>query len=470
MNDYRRHGGQTVWACFILVGLVAGAASASDTQEEMIASSMIEGRRIVMPPDLAMTLDWYAPVVHSENCRITRGWVRKDVILLETDRGVLICVERKDGTERWRCDLLEPMRYEPSVSRNNVLINVKNYLVAIHKTTGKIRWRLLPKFVMSCPVLIIDPPEYPKTYTRKWQDLESLYTASWHGRMYAISVQARTGFMVGSGSSRFPAPAFTIFEQWHKTHRGKGVVTTPIRIYDETLYYAASDAKVRGVNRDSEPITPYLLQDAPATAVTVNALNCYVGCRDLSLYALDRLTLRKKWSYALGTTPAHIVYADQPAIVSYVFVPTETDGIHAVRVHGTHKRGQIQMPEAAEFAWKAPKLEGIIGASKEIVYMGEGLHGDFDGYRTIHAVDKETGKVRWQSASKGVRFYIQFHNVWKKEDQAFRLYAVTADNRLLAFKETVGGAGPLAEKVVKDPVKKPAGDGRVPGAAQANPD
>ena len=42
------------------------------------------------------------------------------------------------------------------------------------------------------------------------------------------------------------------------------------------------------------------------------------------------------------------------------------------------------------------------------------------------------------------------------------------DNRLLAFKETLAGAGPLAEKV-EEPAKEPARE-RVPGAAIANPD
>lgn len=468
-RGYSLFAGLLVSACLFLVALAP--ATAAERQEELIVSSEIEGRRVIIPPDLELTLDWYAPYVRPENGRVVRGWVKKELILLETDKHTLICVERKDGTEKWRCDLLEAIRYEPAVSRNNVVVNVKNFLVAIHKRTGRIRWRLLPKFVMSNQALIIDPPAYPKKYTKKWQNMENIYTASWHGRMHSISIQGRIGFILKKGVTDLPAPEFSLYYDWHKTHIGRGLTTTPIRHYDGTLYYVTSDAKVRGVTRDAEFITPYMLQDAPATPLTVNAYNCYVGSRDFSLYALDRLTLRRKWTYAIGTAPTRVIYADEPGIESYVFVPTEKDGIHAVRVFGTRKKGQLQIPETSEFAWKL-NAEGVVGASEKTVYLGSDLTKGFHGYRQIQAVDKQSGKVLWKSASKGVVFYLQFHNTWKNEDQAFRLYAVTKDNRLLAFKEKLAEHGPVAVKPVDKPAEKPAEEAKekVPGEAVAQPE
>lgn len=475
MSGKSGRSGAKLWWAACAVFLCAGAAcAASQQKDQLVTSSEIEGRRVLVPPDLLLDLAWYAPEVKADAGKIVRGWVKEDLILLETDRNNLICVRREDGTERWRCVLDEPLRYEPAVSRNNVVVNIKNFLVAIEKRTGDVRWKLFPEFLMSNAPLIIDPPTFPKDYSVKYQNMESIYVGSWEGRFHALAARGRMAtYVKGRDSdSSLAAPEFDLFPLWHKTHAERGVISNPIRVYDEWMYYAADDRKVYSVNRNAEIRDPYVLQGQPCTAVSVNSVNCYVGTRDFSVIALDRLTLRKKWVYTLGTHPTGTILADEPGEQSYVFVTTETQGVHALRVQRATggARGTLVVPETFEPAWKMPDAEGAVAASEQYVYLGFGHAKSFDGYQRVACVAKDTGQTAWKSESQGVRFYLQFHNAWKRPDQALRLYAVTEDNRLLSFKEKTADAGPLVEKPAAPAEGVPAAPKKAKGQPLAKPE
>jgi len=447
------------------------AGERAPEQDNRVRTSEFEGRRVVLPPDLNMDLDWYSPVVSAESGRINKGWVKGDLILLSTDINTLIAIRRSDGTEQWRVQLDDAIRYEPTVTRSNVVLNIKNFLVAIEKQGGEIRWRLLPKFAMSNAVTVVDPPAYPRQYTKQWQDLESMYCGAWDGRMHSFVSRGRiTTFLQGKDAdSSFSAPDFDLYYSWHKTMpRAQSQITTPIRLYDDLLYYTADDQNVYAVSRDGRTRDPYMMQGEPATPLTVTSANLYVGSRDLNVYALDRLTLKKKWSYPTANMPWGNIFSDEPTEQTMVYLSTETAGVHTVRViaaRGGDVKDPIFVPETYALAWKVADAEGAVGASQNTVYLGKGRTDGFFGYKQVQAVDKDTGTVRWVSNSEGVRFYIEFHNSWRRSDEPLRLYTVTEDNRLVAFKEKSANAGPLVEKKIETP--KPEVKKTVPGAAHA---
>ena len=477
MTRANRRGKAGVLRQALAVALVAlGAlamtvdAAAVERTEELVITSEIEGRQVVLPTDLPMDLLWYSPAVGLEGGRIVRGWVMAEVVLLETDKNYLICVQRENGTEKWRCVLEDKVRYEPSVSRNNVVVNVNNILVGIDKRVGEIRWRLKPTFVMSNGPVIVDPAAYPKAYTKEWKNLEHVYVASWQGRLHSMLVRGRiTTFYRGKDDdSSLAAPDFDLFYPWHKTLGSRGIISTPLNTLEDIMYYSADDKNVYAVTRDGEEREPYTMQGEPCTPLTITLATCYVGCRDFSLYALDRLTLRKKWTYPCGAMPFGRVYSDEPAEHTFVFFPTAADGVHALKVQSARGGGPkdlMQVPESFEVAWKVPLAQGAIGASQTHVYLGYDLAKDFSGYRQAAAVEKASGKVAWKSESKGVRFFLEFQNAWRNPEQHLRLYAVTEDNRLVALKEKATEAGPL--KLPKKPVEAPKEVKKVPGQAQA---
>lgn len=451
----------------LALALFCGLLRAGE-QADLIQTSEIEGRRVVMPPDLNMELDWYAPAVAPEAGNIVKGWVKGELILLETDKHYLIAIRRDDGTEQWRSIQEEELRYEPTVSVNNVVVNVKNYLVAIEKHSGEVRWRLLPNFVMSDTPLVIDPAAYPKAYNKSWQNLEAIYVGGWDGRLHALNTRGRVTTYIRdrAGDSTFAAPDFDLIYPWHKTLTTRGKITMPAVMYDDLIYYTADDRNVYAVNRDGDGREPYTMQGEPVTPLTVTSATTYVGSRDFSLYAIDRLTLKKKWAYPSGALPMGTVFSDEPSEKTLVCMGTENDGVHGLRVTPTKGGGPkdvMVVPESYEFGWKVPGASGTIGASERWVYLGYGRTTGFSGYRQAACVDKDSGKVKWKSESKGVRFYIEFANSWRRSDQQLRLYAVTEDNRLVSFREKTANLGPVVEKkpAAPDAPKK------VPGQAHA---
>src|SRR5579862_1946978 len=91
-------------------------------------------RAVPIPKQMDLDIAWYSPHIDAaKSGKIVKGWVISDLLLLETDKHVLVAVRKEDGYERWRCELVDEIRYQPSVSTNNVLVNVNNYLVAIEK-------------------------------------------------------------------------------------------------------------------------------------------------------------------------------------------------------------------------------------------------------------------------------------------------------------------------------------------------
>lgn len=457
----------TVMARCAAVALVACSLLHAGEQENLIQTSEIEGRKVVMPPDLKMDLDWYAPAVVPEAGQIVRGWVRGEFVLLATDKNFLIAVRRDDGTEQWRCVLEDEVRYEPAVSANNVVVNVKNFLIAIDKISGEVRWRLLPNFVMSNTPVVVDPAAYPKKYTKNWQNLEAIYVGAWNGRMHALYSRGRVTTYVRdrAGEATYAAPDFDLLYPWHKTLLTRGRITTAVRLYDELIYYTADDKNVYAVNRDGDLREPYTMQGEPCTPLTITSATAYVGSRDFSLYALDRLTIKKKWHYPMGAQPLGAIFSDEPSEKTLVCAATENDGVHALRVTPTKGGGKNDapiVPESYEAAWKIPAAQGIIGAGERSVYLGYDRTSGFDAYKQVACVDKETGKTAWKSASAGVRFYLEFQNAWRRSDQQMRLYTVTEDNRLVCFKEKVANLGPVAEKKPEAAAPK-----KVPGAAHA---
>jgi len=425
-------------------------ARAADIEKELAAGTL------AVPPEIKLDLEWYSPQVDLVRFgQLVRGWVRDDLALLETSKNVLVAVRRTDGVERWRCELAGPVRYAPSVSRNNVLVNVENYLVAIDRNSGEIRWRLLPKFSMSCEPLIVDPPVYPKEYTRTWANLESIYVGGWDGRFYFLQVRGR---LTNYGS--VVSPEFEFLYPWHKTHAQRGVISSPIQLRDNLLYYVADDKKCYSFTRDGDDREPYSLLGFPVTNITVTAAteanitnsllgSYYVGASDNSVYCLDRVTMKKKWVYAAGVQARGTIMADDIQ-TPMLYVPTADGLLHGLQLTPAKALtgGTIsEIPESSTEVWAAPAA-GVITVGPDAVYVGLSQDRNSPVYKGIAAVDKSSGKTLWKSEGGVFTEFLQFHNSWSKSNQEPRVYAITADNRLVSLKEKIRET----VKVVKQPV------------------
>jgi len=468
-------------------GAGAREKAATDFTKEIEAEA--EARAVSLPPEMDLDLEWYSPRLDASSFgKLIKGWVGEDLVLLETDKHNLFCVRRSDGMEIWVCALTDAIRYSPTVTRNNVVVNINNVLVGIQRESGFVRWRLQPNFVMSCAPLVVDPPAYPKQYTKEWKNLETIYVGGWDGRFYCMYVRGRMTMYVRHilATDNFSAPEFDLFDAWHKTHKDRGIITDKIILKDNILYYAADDHNIYAVTREALEREPYYALGVPCTGVTVTASaasnvtnsllsSLYFGARDNYVYCLDRLTLRKKWAYAPGYTPCGNVTADEPA-TPMAYVPTTDGELHALQLQPTRSsKGQPETPESFSHAWSVKGGEGVVTTGPDVVYVGKNREADANSYKGVMAVEKATGKVLWQSPkSDFFQQFLEFRNSWSNPKLAARLYTITADNRLLSLKEKVRDTGLRVVKVPepepeapKMPVKKGAKAAPAEGAAPA---
>ncbi|MGD0091206.1 MAG: hypothetical protein ABSE73_14915, partial [Planctomycetota bacterium] len=339
--------------------------------------------------------------------------------------------------------------------------------------------------------LLVDPPAYPKEYTKEWRNLETVFVGGWDGRFYCMYVRGRMTLFVKHvlEMDNFSAPEFDLYDAWHKTPRERGLITSNIVLKDNILYYSADDHNVYAVGRDGLEREPYYTLGVPCTGVTVSAstaanvtnsvLNSlYVGAQDNYVYCLDRLTLRKKWAYASGFAPAGPITADDPA-TPLVYAPTADGALHALLVQPSRaSKGQPETPESFSHAWSVKGGQGVITTGPDIVYVGRDRDAELGSYKGIMALEKATGKVLWQvPTSSFFQQFLEFQNSWSHAKFAPRVYALTSDNRLVSLKEKVRDTG---LKVVKMPQVEPeapqvpvkkgakaAGEGAAPGTEPA---
>jgi outer membrane protein assembly factor BamB len=400
-----------MWGVLVLAALVTGLARAEQSQEKL-ASAEYEGRKVIMPPDLPLDLDWYSPAVDPEaSGLIVRGWVAKDLVLLETDKNFLIAVRRSDGTERWRMKMLGPLMFEPIVTSHNVFACVKNYLTAIEKRSGEERWRILPKFPMSSAPYIAEPPMYPNKYTKEWIPLEHIFTGTWNNYIQCFQVRARLYDYVRTklNDPVVQAPQYDLYYLYQKSLRlEKSLILQSPVMMDDIVYYASDDKRIRAISRDGEDRESFLMQGEPSTNMRLSTNTLYIGARDCYFYALDRLTLRRKWIYAPGVVPTGTVYSDEaPEKPLYVFPVTSDKVVHALEITPAKAATKTSFaePESFKLLWNLNDAEGVVTAGERKVYLGYGVAPNFRGYKKVCAVLKDSGKVERSSGPANRRAF-----------------------------------------------------------------
>ncbi len=251
-----------------------------------------------------MEVEWQS--VPSSAGSVSKAWVRDDLILCETDSHSLVAIRRADGFHLWQCDLAKPLAFAPSVSRTNVLVDVDNYLIAIDKRGGNIRWKLPLDFIVSSEPMLIDPPLYPPDYTYQWQNLETIYVAGWDSRMHAYWTRGKLTTLIKGlrKDEDVIAPAFDLSKQWLKANKNGALTTFPAKMRDNVLYYSADNNYIYAVTSEGEEQEPYYMMGAACTDITTTAGSLFVGSRDTYVYCLDRLLMKKKMVVCAGKNGA----------------------------------------------------------------------------------------------------------------------------------------------------------------------
>lgn len=405
-----------------------------------------------LPAPAGMEVEWQS--VPSSAGTPIKGWVREDLILLETDAHSLIAIRRVDGFHLWHCYLEGAIKFTPSVSRSNVLVNVNNYLMAIDKRGGNIRWKLTPDFIMSADPLLVDPPLYPTEYTKNWQNLETIIVPGWDSRMHSLWSRGHMSTLIKGirPGEDVIAPNFDLFKQWLKPNKNGAFNLFPTRLRDEMLYYTADNNLLYATNLNGEEQEPYYMMGNACTELTVTNSSIYVGARDTYVYCLDRLLMKKKWAFIPGKLAKGTIFADDPQ-TPYVYVPLEDNTVHAVQVIPAKpaRKNDFETPERFAESWSIPG-EGVVTAGPKYVYIGTGRVGDH-AFKSVTAVDKETGKAAWTESSAAQ--FLEYPNNWSMRNSGARLYALSGDGRVISYKENKRNTAEVVVKMTKETDSEP---------------
>lgn len=408
------------------------------------------GGGIGAPP--GMEVEWQSVSAGSGVCATGSGkaWVKDDLILISSGYS-LIALRRRDGVHLWRCDLENELRFPPAVSRNNVLVNVNNFLIAIEKTGGNIRWKLPTNYIMSNEPLLIDPVQYPAEYTNQWANLELIFVAGWDSRIHSHWSRGKmASFFRGVNTANdFLAPNFDLSNNFTKANKGAAITVFPFKIRDNMIYYTADNNYIMNFTRDGEDREGYYMMGQPTTEITLTPTSLYVGSQDFSVYCLDRLTMRKKWNFAAGQLSHGVIFADEAA-TPLVYVPLASGQIQALRVSAARaaKKGEFETPERMSEFWKIPG-NGTVTAGPLFAYIGSGKVGDH-AYKSVTAIDKSTGRPAWTMSS--AEQYLEYHNNWSNSNSAARIYALNSDGAITSYKEIKRETGILVAKMPVDVV------------------
>jgi hypothetical protein len=263
-----------------------------------------------MPAPGGMEVEWQS--VASGAGTVVKAWVRDDLIIVETDSHNLIAIRRTDGYHLWQCFLENSIRFTPAISRTNILINVNNFLLAIDKRSGNIRWKLGTDFIMSTDPLLVDPPLYPREYAKEWQNLETIVLAGWDSRIHCYWSRGRLSTLIKGirPGEDVIAPNFDLFKQWLKANKSGAFTLMPMRLRDEVIYYTADNGLINAVNLNGDEQEPYYMMGNACTELTVTSTSIFVGARDSYVYCLDRLLMKKKWTFAPGKLARGTIFAD----------------------------------------------------------------------------------------------------------------------------------------------------------------
>ncbi len=444
---------------------------------------------VVLPEDINLELDWPTPPVGEEFGRIERGWVIGGVILLETDKHALIAIRKDNGVTMWTVQLDAPIRYHPTVSAGHVVVNVRNNLLAIERRTGEIRWRLMPKFVMSSAPLLVEPISYPSRIGPDWVALETIYVGSWDGKLHALEVRGRMRSYYKEANESALVAEYMLREIWHKTARG--AVTGEIAFVDNIVYFGSDDSYMYSVNREGMDRFAYQAQGAirGGIAVAVGPQSLYFGSDDRCFYCLDRLTGKKKWAYPAGASIVGTPCADpgNAEIRScMVYVSVFNQGIVALQYTlpppmKTTGKGSVTQTfdESYSVKWQVPGALAVVGVSPTHVYLGkirepQKHEDDMPKMKDLLIVDKFTGEVTSRWTPPRCDFMIRNHNDWARPSlpDPMKVIVVTEDNRVMAYKEKKPVTGPIGvrklrpEPAAPEPKKAEAGKEAEPKKAE----
>ena len=425
MNQFRS------WIlCICLIAVLPfGRASAlsSDKREKLSPEELAqfdkeqqEAREIVkyrgsyqvsFPADMPLQYIWSIPFERS-NIRSDGLYIFPDSMLVHTTDNWIYHIRKSDGVVLWVVEMIGDFDdgIDPVITEQGVYVVILNEIFFIDRDEGKIIWKLEPNFPISTTPHIIEP---------------LIYAPSWYGKFHCVRVKTRDRVLVPArkGQAVIMERIYQLRSVWQINTRGY-VVQRP-EYYKDVFYFGSEDWNIYSVTRDGRVRYRQRTQDKVLGRGRITPTKLYIGSNDFALYGLNRLTGRPDWKFVTGSFVTDQPYADIKA--SMVLAPSRNNGVYGLEDKG----------KSFEQLWYLRDAIRVVAVGPKLFYL------QLTGKR-LAAVEKKSGKIRWQS--KYGRHFSTMATTPNdiNRNEPMRLYAVTRDvpQVLVAFRERDADAGP----------------------------
>jgi outer membrane protein assembly factor BamB len=221
-----------------------------------------------------------------------------------------------------------------------------------------------------------------------------------------------------------------------------GQVDGPVGIFDNVIYCASEDGKVRACAEDRTPYWPLLTDSAFDTqseivsGVAVDSHSCYFSALSGNFYCLDKETGKLKWQYLAGQPLQYGPQVTDTAV--YQYVPS----LGLVALDKTKKLviGDQETIDEAPFhspRWNLRSAFKVLAEDDQFVYVALGSPNRVRG---VAAVDKQTGEIKYRTHRRDLAFLTS-------QPKGELIYGATPDGLVVAMKPVAepGSYGVIAD-------------------------
>lgn len=223
-----------------------------------------------------------------------------DYLYITTQKGMLYCLNAKDGNIEWSRDLQASCQSSPALLTNTVYtVSDKGVITALNRFRGYVLWTLdLRQPVLAGPAA----------------DKNALYLAAMPGTLYAIDPEK--GSIIWKQAVSDPAPGY--------------LYSTPA-VGTERIFVGSTNGYLYALDKASgKPVWKFKTNAVISASPVATPDYVFVGSQDTYFYAIDIRSGECVWSYKtsgrIKTSPA--LYGD------YILIAAENKNVYAFKSAG----------------------------------------------------------------------------------------------------------------------------------------
>lgn len=308
---------------------------------------------------------------------------RKEAVIVATNNSTLISYDANNGSKIWEAILQGSCVGTPVLHQKRVYVHTnQGKLYSINILTGNIEKTFSTPFGSS-PFSILASDDKLFLSSDKLYCIDTNFNQLWDyngGTDCSSSPQLFNDKLYVAMGDKINCVDLNGNNVWQSAAVASGIITSSVKVIDNTVYFGAQDKKVYALNSDNGAVKwNYTTQDKVESSPMAYGGMCIIGGSDYNVYCLDLIDGTLRWTY----------HTLERVISSPTVHPTSNTiivGSYDFNLYGIdHVSGSLK--------WKYPS--GSLIKSSPVVMGNLAYFTSFDKY--IYCIDCRDGKLVWKA-------------------------------------------------------------------------